>query len=91
MLDKNAHGYNTWIRVGWALHNVDKSLLDKWIEFSKKSKKFKNGECESLWKSMRDEGFTIRTLMMWAKDDSPDEYNMFIKEGFQNILKKCPK
>ena len=26
---KRAHGYNTWIRVGWALHNIDKSLLEE--------------------------------------------------------------
>lgn len=85
---KRAHGYNTWIRVGWALHNIDKSLLDKWIEFSKRSKKFKNGECDTMWKAMRDEGYTIRTLMLWAKEDSPTEYDIFCKELFNNILKK---
>ena len=85
---KRAHNYNTWIRVGWALHNVDKSLIEKWIEFSKSSKKFKSGECEGLWKSMRDQGYTIRTLMLWAKEDSPSEYDTFCKELFENILKK---
>ena len=88
---KRAHNYNTWIRVGWALHNVDKSLLEKWIEFSKSSKKFKSGECEGLWKSMRDQGYTIRTLMLWAKEDSPAEYDVFCKELFENILKKRSK
>ena len=85
---KRAHNYNTWIRVGWALHNVDKSLLDKWISFSKTSKKFKSGECEGFWKSMRDQGYTIRTLMLWAKEDSPAEYDLFCKELFDKILKK---
>jgi len=85
---KRAHNYNYWIRVGWALHNTDKSLLDKWIEFSKRSKKFRSGECDSMWKSMRDQGYTIRTLKAWAKEDNLEEYNLFKKNTFENILKK---
>uniref|UniRef100_A0A6C0J3J8 SF3 helicase domain-containing protein n=1 Tax=viral metagenome TaxID=1070528 RepID=A0A6C0J3J8_9ZZZZ len=85
---KRAHNYGSWIRVGWALHNTDKSLLDKWIEFSKRSKKFKPGECESLWKSMRDDGITSRSLMKWASLDNLQEYNQFLKDTFESILKK---
>ena len=89
MLSYNrSNNYTWWIRVGWSLHNTDKSLLDKWIEFSKRSKKFKSGECESLWKSMRDEGYTVRSLMLWAREDNLKEYNQFLKDTFESILKK---
>ena len=59
--------------IGFVLdgHNTHKALLSTSIVFSKRSKKFKNGECDRLWNSMRPSGLTIRSLMSWAKDDSP--------------------
>jgi len=86
--DKKASKYHEWLRVGWALHNTHKCLLDTWIQFSKKSKKYQAGECEKLWKNMKDDGYTIRSLMLWAKEDNLEEYNKFIKEDFDNNLKK---
>ena len=86
--EKRTHQFHDWIRVGWSLHNTHICLLDTWIEFSKKSKKYKNGECEKLWKNMKDDGYTIRSLMLWAKEDNIDEYKNFIKEDFESTLKK---
>ena len=85
---KRADNYHTWIRVGWALHNTDSSLLNKWIEFSKKSKKYKDGECKRLWKGMRDKGLTYRSLILWAKEDNPKEYKIFKENEIENIIKK---
>ena len=85
--NKRSNDYHAWLRVGWALHNTDVSLLDTWIGFSKRSKKFKEGECEQLWANMKDDGYTIRSLMLWAKEDSPDDYKNFTQEYFNNILK----
>ena len=42
----------SWIEVGWCF-NIDNSLLDSWIEFSKKSTKYEDGECENLWSGMK--------------------------------------
>lgn len=85
---KRSDNYHDWIRVGWALHNTHKALLSTWIVFSKRSKKFKNGECDRLWNSMRPSGLTIRSLMSWAKDDSPKEYNNYMSEEFNFMIKK---
>ena len=85
---KRANNWHDWIRVGWALHNTHNCLSDTWIQFSKKSKKFVPGECDRLWKNMKDDGYTIRSLMLWAKEDSPEEYKQFIREDFENNLKK---
>jgi P4 family phage/plasmid primase-like protien len=87
---KRADDYTAWLRVGWALHNTHPTLLDTWIAFSKRSKKFKDGECEQLWQNMKkhEAGLTIRSLMLWAKEDSPDEYRQYNKEHYNNILKK---
>jgi len=84
-----ADDYHDWMRVGWALHNVDKSLLAEWIEFSQRSDKYKEGECEEKWIGMKDQGFTIRSLMHWAKEDSPAEYKQYQRETSSNLLKNC--
>ena len=76
-----AESYNDWVQLGWLLHNLDhtsQDLLDIWIEFSKKSSKFKEGECEKIWASSKYEGLMEGTLRRWAKMDSPDKYKEFL-------------
>ena len=80
--------YNSWIELGFCLHNIDDSLLDLWIEFSKKSNKYKDGECEKYWKSFNDDGLTIRSLHRWAKIDNPEQYNEFMIKELNDVLKK---
>ena len=86
--NKRAENFHDWIRVGWSLHNTHKSLFDTWVQFSKISKKYQLGECDRLWKNMKNDGYTIRSLMLWAKEDNPEAYKKFIKEDFENNLKK---
>lgn len=75
ILDKSrADSYDTWIKVGWCLHNIDEYLLPKWIEFSKQSSNYSSGECEKLWDRMKDSGLGIGTLHMWAKQDANQSY-----------------
>ncbi len=88
LLPKRADNYHEWLRVGWALHNTHTSLIDTWVQFSRQSKKYAEGECQKLWSNMKDDGYTLRSLMLWAKEDSPEEYKKFIKEDFENYLKK---
>uniref|UniRef100_A0A6C0D908 SF3 helicase domain-containing protein n=1 Tax=viral metagenome TaxID=1070528 RepID=A0A6C0D908_9ZZZZ len=80
--------FDTWMNVGWALHNTDNSLLSTWIEFSKQSLKFKDGECEEKWYRMRNDGYTIRSLMYWAEEDNYQKYHEFIKQEFNDVLNK---
>lgn len=80
--------FESWIKIGWALHNIDTSLLSTWIEYSKQSSKFKEGECDEKWYRMRDEGLTIRSLMYWAEEDNYQKYHEFIKQEFSEILNK---
>ena len=84
---KRADNFHDWFRVGWALHNTSITLLDTWILFSKKSKKYEDGICEKLWDHMKDDGYTHRSLMLWASQDSPDEFKNFSREYFNNVLK----
>jgi len=86
--DSRADNYHDWIRVGWALHNVNKCLLSEWIEFSQRSDKFEEGKCEDLWLSMRDNGLTIRSLVSWAKEDSLREFNKYMTQEYDNCIRR---
>lgn len=81
-----ANSYSDWIRVGWCLRNIDYRLLPKWIEFSKKSPKFVDGECERLWNHMRDDGLGIGTLYLWAKTDDPEQYKEIMDSDISNLI-----
>lgn len=84
---KRADNFDEWIRVGWCLRNIDYRLLDDWIVFSKKSEKFKEGECEKNWNYMR-EGLGIGTLHMWCKQDNLDLYTKIIDNDLSLLLIK---
>ena len=87
--DYRAENYTDWIEVGWLLHNIDPNsdeLLDIWIEFSKKSNKFKEGECEKIWDASKNEGLTIATLHYWARIDNPQKYNEIKKKDMTPLI-----
>lgn len=69
-----AHYYETWLHLGFCLHNIDNSLIDVWIEFSKKSEKFKEGVCEKAWKSFKNYGYNMGSLIKWACEDDESKY-----------------
>lgn len=81
-----ANSYEEWIRVGWCLRNIDFRLVDTWVEFSKKSSKYVEGECERLWNHMRDDGLGVGTLHMWCKQDNPESYKKLMEKDLANLL-----
>ena len=78
--EEHYEDYERWIAVGQALHAVDDSCLDIWIEWSRQSAKFKEGECERKWKTFdRKEGRTLGSLIEDAKKYGftiPQEYKV---------------
>lgn len=77
----------TWTEVGWCLHNIDsEKLLNVWIQWSKKSPKYKQGECELKWKRFKNDGLTISSLYMWANQDNPTSFNEFKRKDSQLLL-----
>lgn len=84
---ERADDYTDWIRVGWCLRNIDNRLVDSWVEFSKKSRKFKdNGECHDVWDKMREGGLGVGTLHMWAKQDNPEGYQEIMKTDLRVLI-----
>lgn len=92
--DKRANEYSHWIEVGWALHNIgseNQDLLDVWIEFSKRSPKYVDGECETRWEQMKDEGLGIGSIRFWARLDNPDIYKQIILNDINKMINSSIK
>jgi P4 family phage/plasmid primase-like protien len=90
---------NSWIEVGWALHNIhniDNSLLDEWITFSQRDSRYATSapaECMEEWQNMYDEGgLGIGSLRWWVSQDNPEEYqNILRHEAYESILKSIDR
>lgn len=61
--------YDTWVKVGMALKSAD--MFDVWEEWSRKSGKFKDGECARKWASFSSApgGLTLRSVVYWAEQN----------------------
>ena len=87
LLNSNrADNYNDWLELGFCLHNIDKSLLSTWEDFSKVSPKFEDGACEKLWIGFKNEGLTIASLYRWAKIDNPEKYKKLKHNEISTLL-----
>ena len=92
--EERADNYMQWLEVGWVLHNIDpnsQDLLNIWIEFSSKSSKFKEGECEKMWDNSKAEGLTIASLHYWAKIDNYKKYEEFKNKDIDKLIETSIK
>jgi hypothetical protein len=79
-LDAVANGdchYDRWVNVGMALHSVDagNGMLREWVDWSRRSGKFTEGECERKWQSFnarRGRRVTLGTLIHLARQAGAD-------------------
>lgn len=85
-----SESYNSWISVGWALHNIDHSLLDTFKKFSQKCPgKYDANSCDRVWRDAKDYGFTIASLKWWARSDNPEGYNNVMYEESRKLLDRA--
>lgn len=84
-----ADNYTDWINLGWVLRNIDYRLLDTWIEFSKISSSYMEGECQVLWNKMRKDNMGIGTLRWWAKLDNYQKYQEIVDESIIPLIDLC--
>ncbi len=97
LTSERADSYETWIRVGWCLHNIEPSeeMFNLWMDFSKKSKKFNQNNLNDLRRDwfgkMRKEGdgprLTELSLRKWARDDNPEEYKKIIDKNILEYIR----
>lgn len=75
--DERAEDYYMWMDVGWTLFNIGQGndeALQMWIEFSQRSSKYAEGQCEELWYKMKLRDKTIGSLLAMARSDDPLRY-----------------
>jgi len=88
---RRADAYDTWMSVGWALYSLTEGRaegLELWIDFSKRSSKFKEGICEEAWGKMEVGPWTMGSLKYWARQDSPEQYKEWKKTEEESLLSK---
>jgi P4 family phage/plasmid primase-like protien len=93
---ERADNRDDWIRVGWCLHNMNQSdeMFDLWMEFSKKSPKFRANDISQLRRDwhhgMRKEGdgprLGIPSLHKWARDDNLERYKEIIDADIHEFI-----
>ena len=93
-----ANSYQSWIEVGWCLHNIDASedMFNAWMQFSNKSGKAGENNVNALlrdwnrgWgRSYHERHFTIRSLHMWAKQDNPKKYKKIMNDSFVDFVER---
>ena len=84
----------TWLAIGFCLWNItqgDADGLDLWLTFSEQSPKFNEAECIASWNSMRENHYTIGTLVYFAKKDSPEDYEEYINNTGNHLIQEALK
>jgi P4 family phage/plasmid primase-like protien len=87
--NERADNYGEWMSVGFALYNINSDNLDLWDEFSKRSKKYKDGECAKIWKKLNQGTISIGTIKWYAKQDNPTKYNEIINGSIEGKIDKA--
>jgi len=91
---ERADDYEMWLHVGFCLYNLDEGLCYKWDDFSRKSQKYEEGNCDVYWSRMKKSvtgGYNIGSLYYWARKDNPDAFHAIISNSVENILERQMK
>jgi P4 family phage/plasmid primase-like protien len=92
--------YPYWIKVGWALRNINNRLFIVWIEFSAKYEEFNYSSIMELYEKWitfdigNINGVTRRSIMHWLKMDNLKEYLRIREQSIEyhiNESLKVPK
>ena len=93
-----ANKYDTWIRVGWCLHNMEPSETNfaLWMDFSAQSPKSSGNNIAQLkrdwfngWRKDSDgPRLTERSLRHWARTDNPEQYKQIQSEYLGAYIKE---
>lgn len=82
--------YDIWLRVGMALQSRD--LFEIWEEWSRRSTKFKEGECAKKWATFNGAGVTVATIIHLAKQagwrSAWSPYEPLTEGGNANVLSR---
>ncbi len=75
--DDRVSDYSKWMDIGWTLFNIGQGCdeaLQMWVDVSRRSPKFLEGECEDQWSKMEMRGKTMASLIKIVQEDNPEDY-----------------
>jgi P4 family phage/plasmid primase-like protien len=84
--------FSKWIRVGWALRNIDDRLFIVWIAFSSQSKTFRFSDIRDLYERWikfdmnNPTGLTKRSIMHWAKQCNAAAFEKAMGESLDGTM-----
>lgn len=71
--------YMKWLKVGWALHNINTKLFIVWVVFSAQSSQFEFDSIADMWdrwnKCEDNSNLTHKSIIYWAMQDAKDKFN----------------
>jgi phage/plasmid-associated DNA primase len=95
---ERADKYDTWIRLGWCLHNISacEDNFQLWMDFSARSTKSSGNNVAQLrrdwfngWRKDADgPRLTERSLRHWAKNDNPTVYKQIQDEYLGEYIRQ---
>ena len=98
LCQERAEKYDTWIRLGWCLHNINPSEenFQLWMDFSARSPKSSGNNVAQLrrdwfngWRKDADgPRLTERSLRHWAKHDNPEVYKQIQDEYLGEYIRQ---
>jgi len=86
--------FSKWIRVGWALRNINDKLFIAWLAFSAQAASFKFTDVHDLYSKWttfdmnNTNGLTNRSLMHWSKCDAYDKYKDVKANSIDSYINK---
>jgi P4 family phage/plasmid primase-like protien len=93
-----ASSYDSWLRTGMCLHNINESLLEDWKAFSRQDASYDEEACDAKWRSFGNhagEKLGIGSLIHWAKEDDPEAFKKVktdsVESYVDNSVKKGPE
>ena len=88
--NKRSEVYDTWIAVGWALHNINIKYLELFKNFSKKCpSKYNEKNCVKVWINCKNGGLSIASLHLWARQDNPIKYAEIMRKMVNKLFEEA--
>jgi P4 family phage/plasmid primase-like protien len=87
---KRATEYNSWTRVGWALHGLSKKLYKLFLYFSKKAQNYNEESCYNIWREANKSGakISLSTIKFWAQEDNPKKFDEIYNTRLRKLSEK---
>ena len=77
-----------WIKIGMLIYSLNLPL-SIWIQFSKNSNKYQEGECERIWSGFNCKSYTLGSLFWIARQCNEKEYyKLRQKHNYESVYEK---